>query len=232
MSKPAMQISPTLAERTEKALKRMFSKKELFTLLDVSNAVKKDGNDFAKHREVVAEAATITAVMLLKNPNFMTSRIDVQTPKGPDLATLFHPINRNPTDYVSIAQTAIAPITKVPIPAHHPVNTARSQKTVQARSDSYTEIPRTIWTAAKFKANNEYVADIHPSSITIYRNSLDSKYAKKILTLANKPNSIIGCVPPAGRFRLSPEMLKASRLEDCALEFCQYTDKIVVTKKV
>lgn len=73
---------------------------------------------------------------------------------------------------------------------------------------------------------------VHPNSLGLFHTSKRSKYSDKIVGWQADDKNFVQIVPPAGRLRLSPDVLAAAGLTGVELDFNQFTDKIVVSKKV
>jgi len=208
--------SPSLEQRIRSAIRTFTNHQKPFTLLDISEKMKKDGNGWLAHAAIVAIARPIADELSYKK-----SRISVWSAKGLVWAFLYHPESYDSTQYIDRDETASPPPTAI---AGHPVLTNRATKTSIPSAAKYVEVPREIWTKAGFKEANIYLIDVGKHSLTLY-NVSHGKYVKK----AETSTSDIGTVPAAGRFRISPKHLKQVRLTNKKLSFFTYTDKIVVT---
>jgi hypothetical protein len=81
-----------------------------FTLLDVSNTVKEDGQGFVRHREVRPVAVDIIVNQEVREiQDYTMTSIEVNTSKGPAWANLYHPDDFDPDDYQDRSQDALRP---------------------------------------------------------------------------------------------------------------------------
>jgi hypothetical protein len=222
----AIQTQPSLEARVEKVLNRFIKNNELFTTLDVSNAVKKDGGPFSKHEPIAAIARGWLANNMPRN--YIDTMISVQG--GNKTASLFMPRNKSASDYTTTDQQALAP-RKGKVAVNHPVITARAAAPAAIRSDKYIEVPKEIWQKAGFVAGKQYIVAVYPNSLMMYPMNSSSKYQSKFKSILARPGSQLLEVPKAGRFRVSPSLLADANLTNCAVDFCQYTDKLVVARK-
>lgn len=110
-------LMSNLVERITKVVKDFITNEEQFTLLDVSNAVKLDGEDFVSHSEIRAFAKPIvdTIITLLKNQTdpsceYYVSSIDVVDCHGNQkTATLYSPDHKDEYEYDNVDKKALSP---------------------------------------------------------------------------------------------------------------------------
>jgi hypothetical protein len=207
--------SPSLEQRVKSAIRTFTKHKKPFTLLDVSEKMKKDGYGWLSHTVITATARPIADQI-----PYNRSQITVWTSKGMTGAMLYHPPGYNPQNYDSRDKTASPPPTAI---AGHPILTNRATKVGLPSAQKYVEVPREIWSKAGFVEGDDYLIDVHERSLTLY-NITHGKYVDK--SVAGKDTQQ---VPWAGRVRISPKYLKQVRLTSKPLSFFTYTDKIVIT---
>lgn len=100
----------TLEDRIIAVLSDFIKAGTPFTILDISNAVKQDGNGFARHRDVrpiVADMIENETVFGVED--YIVTQIQVSTPKGLDYANLYHLEDDDPDDYTNRQQKALSP---------------------------------------------------------------------------------------------------------------------------
>lgn len=100
----------TLEDRITAVLSDFIKAGTPFTILDISNAVKQDGNGFARHRDVrpiVADMIENETVFGVED--YIVTQIQVSTPKGLDYANLYHLEDDDPDDYTNRQQKALSP---------------------------------------------------------------------------------------------------------------------------
>lgn len=228
----------SLESRTEAIIDSFITQGKAFTILDVSNAVKLDGNGWVNH-SVVKDVAIAYATIVLSSPNhkYCASTIKVNTARGEAEAELYHRVNDDITKYLNRSQSVTPPPPKPvakakALPLNHPSLTARQLKDGNARKDGYIEIPKEIWTAAGFKPGKEFIMVIHPGSIGMYHMSQRSKYAGRFEKWRAEAITEEGVVPPAGRFRISTRFLDKIGVKGDEVAFHQYTDKLMLSKRV
>lgn len=220
-----------LAARVSHVLTQFMSNEDAFTLLDVSEAVKADGGDFATHEEIkdIAKPFLLNLIDTRIADNYERSEIEVQTKNGPRTALLFHPHYFVPSTYVTRSKSASAPSccggggcanrTAPVVTAYLPVPVAQlapNQKASVVRAPRYdgkVEVPRSVLVDAGL-ADAEVAVQIHPNSMTIVDGS---NIAGVFNALATKG------------WRLSHKDLSAANLEDSALRFTAHTGKVVVS---
>jgi hypothetical protein len=180
-----------LNTRISKVIKEFFNAAKLFTLLDVSNAVKADGLGFVSHTDI-REAANPIVNMIVGN-GYLKEEISVKTPRGPNRAMLYYPANSNPNDYLNRDQVAsnvgtasqvvaatstLSPAGQVRATNSQTIAQKAAQKAVAAatasqtvfatavRNDGKVEIPVAALQAAGL-LNEDANFTFHPNSITI-----------------------------------------------------------------
>lgn len=100
-------IMSDLLTRVTDAIRNKISNQEMFTLLDVSNAVKNDGGDFYSHTQIHDVAIPILD-SLYPSFNYDVSVIDVQLKHGtPARANCYHPMGSDPNNYTNRNQEAL-----------------------------------------------------------------------------------------------------------------------------
>lgn len=241
-----MSTTLTLRNRIEKVVDHFVASDEMFTLLDVSQAVKADGGDWVSHshmrshiEDVLRDCFSTKQVYAY----YTESQIVVNTVVGSQTCRLFHPVGENPDNYIKRSQKASGPnahkrsaqtATKKAPPGHPTVTGRKVIKGRSQQAQGYVEIPKAIWQKARFKPGHDAVLTIHNESITILHNVKSAKhYAKcqKLLGGTLKTQGIAIKVPKAGRFRISPNHLSQAHLDAAKLDFSAFTDKIVISKK-
>lgn len=235
-----MTTTLSLRDRIEKVVDKLVQDDEMFTLLDVSQLVKNDGGDWHSHTSM---KPTIEAVLRdrfssqLAFAYYTESPIDVNTAVGSQVARLFHPVGVDPRDYKNRSQQAIGPkpktkVTRGKVGPGHPTQTGRAVKLDRKQqAQGYAEVPKAIWKKAKMRPNDVLVIEVHPGSLTILRKAKNAKHYAKACRSATKPNATTVTIPPSGRFRLKPKLLKEANLFGKLLDFCAYTDKAVVSRR-
>jgi len=221
-----------LTDRVEQAIVSFLEKGDAFTLLDISNSVKNDGNGFVRHRDCREEAISILHRLEDDEDeniaDYMCTSIMVTTPRGQEYASLYHREDFDPDDYVNKCQVAlkpsqiqtqtIKPVT--PVPSTNPTN------------------PSPIFNTSTFKTNAHVYKLLKPmrkdGSIEIPKSLLvESGLLNKVIDIVNHPNSI-SLVPGQSRIaisgmRISKTSLAKSNLEsDDIIEAASFTDKIVL----
>lgn len=102
--------SISLKRRVEKALSDFVSGGEMFTLVDISNAIKADGEGFVRHRECRGIARDLMAdEEIVGSEDYVITPITVSTSRGPQTANLYHPDDCDPDDYVERQTRALGP---------------------------------------------------------------------------------------------------------------------------
>lgn len=230
----------TIEDRIEKAIDNLISQDKMFTLLDISQAVKKDGGEWMSHTVMKPIIEHVLGSSFVTVGHYTESLIQVDTPVGYTQARLFHPYSSDPAQYSNRAQVASPPKqlkqTKVKTPpAGHPTVTGRKViKDRSAQAQGYAEVPKKVWQKAGFKPGDDVVITTHAESLTIYRYTPKAKHyakCKKYLAGTLKTKGLPAVMPMAGRFRVSPNHLNMANLSSVKLDFSAFTDKIVVSKK-
>ena len=224
-----------LIDRIERVVDTLVANNEMFTLLDISQAVKQDGGAWASHSQMKPAIETVLSNRFstqMACAYYTESVITVQTAIGPTTARLFHPVTDNPSQYAKRSQKASGPkVNPPPAPTlspGHPSVTGRAVKGSRTQqAQGYIEVPKAIWEKAGLRTLSDVVFDIHPNSITVYRLHENSKYVAKVKEMV-KSGYPQANVPSAGRFRITPQHLKLANLADKDLSFSAYTDKFVV----
>lgn len=227
-----------IEERIERVIDTFINNGTMFTLLDVSQAVKNDGGEWMSHSRMkpfIEEVLKGCFSTQLVYSYYTESTIEVNTPAGKMLARLFHPVGQNPDGYIHRNQQASAPskaksFPKKILPPNHP--TVVGRQVIKNRAQTacgYAEVPAKVWKKAGFAECSSGLLCFHKESITILRGDVDSKY--RIKYEDGDVKNLIN-VPSSGRFRLGPNSLRKSNLEGCELDFSAFTDKIVVSRKV
>jgi acyl carrier protein len=102
-----------LVTRVSTVIANLVKDEEAFTILDVSEAVKRDGGPFVRHREVQPVARPILDSLLGFLSNVDTTYdftdITVNTERGVADARLYHPSWYDPDDYTNRNQVASTP---------------------------------------------------------------------------------------------------------------------------
>lgn len=202
-----------------------------FTLLNVTEAVKADGGDFVRHRDVRPLARKIMDDGLIEgSEDYAITQIEVELESGDvGYANLYHDVNVDPEDYDGRAVVASPPCTsnnpspiftmpKAPVKPQPPTGGAHLSKVMTPRGDGAVEIPLSI-IAEAFDGDVTPFVHItnHPNSITI---NLAKKWSNH-----TKGDRILR----AGS-RLGAKVLTESNIYARALKFEAYTDKIVVSE--
>lgn len=238
----------TIEERIEKVVDDFVAGNKMFTLLDISQTVKRDGGPWVSHSSMkpIIEDVLRNRFMIVHAYAYYTeSLITVDTPVGLASARLFHPVGEDPNSYTNRQQIAIAPKAQTKttvtvqanqVSAGHPTLTSPLvKKARRAQCQGYIEVPKSVWVGAGFLPGNTVVFQVHPESLTIYCfdkqfATVNKYYGKAEQLLKDGAPSVR--IPPAGRFRLSPTILKEANLSDKELDFSKFTSKIVVSVKV
>lgn len=101
-----------LITRVSNVIADLVNDEAAFTILDISEAVKKDGDGFVRHREVQAVARPILDSLLGlfdSQCSYTSTDIMVNTAKGVADARLYHPTWFDADDYTNRNQVASAP---------------------------------------------------------------------------------------------------------------------------
>lgn len=219
----------SLITRIIKALDSLTANDTLFTMLDLSNAVKVDGGPFVKHDEVRDLAKPLITAYY---SHYNVTPIQVQTTNGVTTANLYFPVGSTPSEYKNRSQVAAAPkvtstaspvqvavspvapapvVAKPTVPAY--VANSRGCKDATVRLDGKIEIPYELLVTAGLDGTLVDVVN-HPNSISIVPATTGTRYAN------------------AG-FRLSKKTLAASNFDIVShFTICAFTDKVLITKKV
>lgn len=220
-----------LVSRVTKVIESFLKNDDMFTLLDVSEAVKADGEGFVRHGEVREVARPILRAFM--DAFWYTStEIEVQTSGGPAMADLFHPESLNPDDYVARTKVATAPaaipVCSGPCSCNKPIvppvavpkvvatsNLAsHSHLTVEVdyRLDGSIQIPRSVLKAAGIEVFDDVEIVNHPNSIGI--------------SLTSNANRIVN-----ENFRISKSSLAESNLVGHQhLLISAFSNKLVISK--
>lgn len=200
-----------LIVRIIKALDSLTANDTLFTMLDLSNAVKIDGGPFVKHDEVRDLAKPLITAYY---SHYNVTPIQVQTTNGVTTANLYFPVGSTPSEYKNRSQVAAAPkVTSTPAPAPVQVAVApvapapvvakptvpayvansRGCKDATVRLDGKIEIPYELLVTAGLDGVDVEVVN-HPNSISIVPATLASasrfanpgfRLSKKTLAASN-----------------------------------------------
>jgi hypothetical protein len=196
-----------------------------FTILDISNTVKQDGNGFIRHRDI----RPIAVSMILNNEipgieDYMSSQIQVDTPKGIAYATLYHLEDSDPIDYVNRQQIALKPSdvnapvqTPSPIFVQKPVvnnlqSNAHIYKAVPVRKhDGAVQIPHEIMIESGITPGLRVDVITHPNSISIVpATGTSTRFMHK-------------------NFRISHQMLNSSNIGNSdTVNIAVFSNKIVI----
>lgn len=215
--------STNLTSRIMLAIQTAVTKADLFTILDISEAVKADGGPFVRHREVHEIARPILDALVGSNTaiysQYLFEDIDVNTKDGVKGARLYYPKHKDPNSYVARAKAASAPkvATKVVAPVATPVKMQAPKKggpklhveVDYVRHDGSVEIPIKIINASGLSGKTVKIVN-HPNSISIKFDPTSTRVLKQ-------------------GFRISHNTLEDSNIDTHPIKFDAYTDTIVVT---
>lgn len=230
-----------IVTRTTAVIDTLIANDELFTLLDVSNAVKADGGPFVRHEDVKVVAEPVLN-LLVKVGKYDVKTITVTLPNNTQSrARLFLPWGADERDYDNRNQAAAKPVNKVtvgpsaavqatvaptpsvaapvvaaPVPAQHVAN-AHYSKVVKVRADGAIEIPKKVLEAAGLDGAQNVCIVNHPNSISIVS-----------IMIANAPVNVR--VTYEG-VRIGSRTLAKSGLKGAStLSVSAFTDKIVISR--
>jgi len=120
-----------LYNRIETAIKSFLKDGTPFTLLDISNSVKQDGEGFVRHRD--CRDIAIQVLHDLKDDvdllDYTYSSILVTTPRGQEYANLYHPEDYDVDDYTNTNQKALKPSQITTQKVSAPVQSVNSSNT-------------------------------------------------------------------------------------------------------
>lgn len=212
-----------LLTRVTDVIRNKISNQEMFTLLDVSNAVKNDGGDFYSHSQIHDVAIPILD-SLYPSFNYDVSVIDVQLKHGaPARANCYHPMGSDPNNYTNRNQEALKPSacstpTKttlqkvVPVVVKPTVSSAvtNAHATRVARprkSDGCIQVSINLLVACGFAEGNMVDVVIHPNSISVIPGT------DKMITR---------------NFRIGSTALNQAGLGGSPVNLCAFNDKLVI----
>lgn len=214
-----------LVARITEVITNFIQNEEQFTILDVSNAVKQDGNEFVKHMEVRDLAKPILKVLIETGLPYEAREIDVNTKNGVEKAVLYTPFHIKTEEYVKTNQIAIKPPVVYSAPAAAPA-TPKVQKSnsnvpkfvanaddyvvVKVRKDGAIEIPTSLFAVAGLDLVSDVDIINHPNSISIVEGT------QKVMRSG---------------LRISATCLNASNISNVSQVYvAAFKDKIVISK--
>jgi hypothetical protein len=225
------QFMTNLIQRISKILDQFMANDTQFTILDVSNAIKADGEDFVRHSEVKTTVKPILDIIMKHNSVYEIHQIEVKTPYGPAVADLYTPYHISPDNYTNVSQVASKPknVNVIPSPIAVPANI------VAQSSFSSSIVPDVAKRAIKYKL----VKPRSDGAITVPKVLLDSigimGTYNLCVNVVNHPNSIsivLGTDKTVkDEFRISKSMLANSNISDVPVFVCAFQDKIVIAAK-
>lgn len=207
------------------AIQTAITKADLFTILDISEAIKADGGPFVRHREVHEIARPILDALIGSNTaiyaQYTFEDIDVNTKDGVKGARLYYPKHKDPNSYVGRAKAASAPKVTIATPkvfVQHPKSTSAHKRFAGAklevlvdssRSDGSMEIPVKVIVASGLLGKPVTVVN-HPNSISIKVDTNSTRIMKQ-------------------GFRLTFNTLDESNIDNTPIRFAAFSDTIVIS---
>ncbi len=223
-------MNDLVSSRAAQAVKTLLQNGTGFTILDVSNLVKKDGGVFVSHQEVRDVVKPFLDNVIVGN-GYVASLIEVVDTNGNKVqAVLYHPSSVDPQTYEDRQSSALSPsnccvgstcsksnpvAVAVAPKTSSCVTRARLAKKVVFRSDGSIEIPVAVLTEAGLVHGDCVKVVQHPNSLSIV---LDN--------VGNSPRYI-----GTNGFRISHSLLaKANLVSYCDVNVCAFSDKVVISK--
>jgi hypothetical protein len=204
-----------LLTRVILVINELITKQEMFTILNISEKVKNDGEGFVNHADV-RDSAKPVLDNLIVGRGYISTTIPVAG--GNTSAILYHPQGTDAKSYQSTNLRASAPNNAgAPVKTVAPVgakaasqpSTSGNAVNVKARDDGSVQIPAKVIIDAGLDGK-EVVIIKHPHSITIELGS------GRLVNLANG-------------FRVSKSVLNECKLGGL-VKVSQFTDKLVISR--
>jgi hypothetical protein len=247
-----------LIDRIERVVDTLVSNNEMFTLLDISQAVKQDGGAWASHSQMKPTIETVLSNRFSTQTvyaYYTESVITVQTAIGPTTARLFHHVSDNPSQYTHRSQKALGPkvnppptptlsqgcpcsqkasgpkVNPPPTPTLSPGHPSVTGRSVKNSRTQQAQGYIEVPKAIWEKAGLRTLSDV---VLDIHPNSITvyrlHENSKYVAKVKEmaRNNYPQAIVPSAGRFRITPQHLALASLTGKDLSFSAYTDKFVV----
>ena len=199
-----------LIKRISVILDNLMANESQFTILDVSNSVKNDGGQFVKHTEVRDTVKPILDIIMKHNSVYEKHQIEVNTPKGKNVADLYTPYHIPSDEYKNVSQVASKPVSAPAVP--DVAKRAKSYKLVKPRTDGSITVPKFLLEDAGFIGGDGVAVIDHPNSISVV-------------------HGVERTLSDDGDFRISKTALINSNISGTVLYICAFSDKVVIASK-